>query len=308
MKRNRTILITIILALLVVILSFIAFYFFGDRLEELVARWRGLQKPETEQMTEVSAETEAVLRETEAETEMTAQTETEDPALAREHAVYTFCQGPVAWSTHAPYSGEWCDYELDGGLFSVFGCGLCAMANISSTFTPYECSPLDMYWFARKVSDYSPGGGAGAIDWPFMEVSLEKAGFGVSLREKDKDYRAFQNTVAHCPACIALISSTDDDTYWQDTPGHYVTIWLYNYETDEVFLGDSGNPDHNRSWIPLRYIYDALAHDSSYQYLTIDYYDDNLNGWQYSGIVEDWTAPYYYKPKPLHESLLKQAS
>lgn len=233
--------------------------------------------------------------------------QTEDPALHAEDGVYTFLQGPVAWNSKKPWSGIWCESELDGGLFSVFGCGLCDMASVYSTLSPYECSPLDMYALARKVSGYAPSDGFGAIDWPFMKETLEKSGFGITLKKKDKQYAAFQKAIAENPGAIVLISSMDDDTYWQDTPGHYVNIWHYNPETDKVFLGDSGNPDHNRQWVPLRYIYDALASDSSCQYMLITSYDEAKNTWKYSGIHEKWTRPSYYKAKPESKSLLMSA-
>lgn len=260
--------------------------------------------PVTEKMEQTETENVLVkLSQTESEVP-----QTEDPALHREDSVYTFLQGPVAWERKSPFSGIWCESELDGGLFSVFGCGLCAMAGIYSSLTPYECSPLDMYALARKVSDYSPGAGAGAIDWPFMKETLEKTGFGIILREKNRSYSGFQKAIADCQCATVLISSEDDDTYWQDVPGHYVNIWHYNAETDEVFLSDSGNPDHNRQWIPLRYVYDALASDSSYQYLQVISYTEQKNTWKYSGIHEKWTRPSYCREKPESKSLLMSAA
>lgn len=267
---------------------------------EVIQNTEALQQTETE-----SEPIQTEVPQTEPETEVV---ETEDPALHMEDSVYTFLQGPVAWERKAPYSGIWCEAELDGGLFSVFGCGLCDMAGIYSSLTPYECSPLDMYALARKVSDYAPGDGAGAIDWPYMKETLEKSGFGIILREKNKNYKAFQQAVADSLCVTALISSEDDDTYWEDVPGHYVNIWHYNPETDEVFLGDSGNPDHNRQWIPLRYIYDALASDSSYQFMMVTSYEETKNTWKYSGIVEKWTRPSYCKEKPKSKSLLMSAA
>ena len=70
-----------------------------------------------------------------------------------------------------------------------------------------------------------------------------------------------------------------------------------------IFLGDSGNPDHNRHWVPLRYLYDAMAHDSSWQYMLVRSYDDAKNTWKYSGITEKCTFPPYYRPKPKQEAL-----
>ena len=161
-----------------------------------------------------------------------------------------------------------------------------------------------MYALARKVSDYSPGYDAGAIDWPYMVETLDKVGIVAKLRKKDRRYEAFQKAVSESLGAVVLVSSDDDDTYWEDTPGHYVNIWHYNSETDQVFLGDSGNPGHNRQWVPLRYLYDAMASNSAWQYMVVTSYDEDKNTWKYSGIHEKWTRPPYYKAKPESRSLL----
>ena len=295
--------------LAVVVVSFVLIYHYRDKVEKV------FQMTETD--SEAQSLTEALVPETEkaapsTETELPLQTETEapeteDPALHAEDGVYTFLQGPVAWESKAPYSGIWCESELDGGLFSVFGCGLCDLANIYSTLTPFECSPLDMYWLARKVSDYSPGGGSGAIDWPYMKETLQKTGFEVRLRKKDRRYEKFQEAISGCLTAIVLISSEEDDSYWQDTPGHYINLWHYNSETDQIFLGDSGNPKHNRQWVPLRTIYDAISSQNTWQYLLVTGYDEEKNTWKYSGIHEKWTRPAWCKAKPEAKSLLMPA-
>ncbi len=303
---RRIIALTIASVLGVVVLCFIFVFRYRDNIDQVLQQTE--ETPQTQSLSRQTEETEYDHEETEAPAALQTETQvqTEDLSAHAEDGVYTFLQGPVAWNSKTPWSGIWCEAELDGGTFSVFGCGLCDMAGIYSTLTPYECSPLDMYALARKVSDYSPGYGAGAIDWPFMVQTLEKTGFTVQLKNKDKSYKAFQKAVTNCLGAIVLISSEQDDTYWQDTPGHYVNIWHYRPETDEVFLGDSGNPSHNRSWIPLRYIYDALAKDSSCQYMLVTGYSEDKNEWKYSGIVEKWTIPSYYTAKPLSESLLKK--
>lgn len=304
---RRLIAITIACILAVVVVSFVLLFRYRDRVDRVLNI--ATRPAETESAVTTTGQTEAQPQ-TESETDAlpiqteTEQPQTEDPALHREDGIYTFLQGPVAWETKAPWSGIWCESELDGGTFSVFGCGLCDLASIYSTLTPYECSPLDMYALARKITDYSPGYGAGAIDWPYLEQTLQKTGFQTTLRKKDRRYEAFQKAVEGCETAIVLVSSEADDTYWEDTPGHYVNIWHYDPETDKVFLGDSGNPKHNRQWIPLRYIYDALAADSGWQYLLVGSYDEEKNIWKYSGIHEKWTRPSYYRPKPESRSLL----
>ena len=92
-------------------------------------------------------------------------------------------------------------------------------------------------------------------------------------------------------SAIVLISSYNDDTYWQDTPGHYVNIWLYQEEDETVFLAEPGDPENNRSRIPLRYIYDALKTASRYHYLTVEDYFEELNEWKADGIDEVWNRP-----------------
>ena len=311
MRRLIAAILACVLALVVV--SFVLIYRYRDKVDRV---FQMTEEAVTEQAaTELlrpQTETELELVQTEAETmpprTETEAPETEDPALHAEDGIYTFHQGPVAWESKAPYSGIWCESELDGGLFSVFGCGLCDLANIYSSLTPFECSPLDMYWLARKVSDYSPGGGSGAIDWPYLKKTLEETGFTVRLRKKDRRYENFQKAIAECETAIVLISSEEDDSYWQDTPGHYVNLWHYNPETDEVFLADSGNPKHNRQWVPLRTIYDAMSPQNSWQYLVVTGYDEEKNTWKYSGIHEKWTRPSWCKAKPEARSLLMPAS
>lgn len=239
-----------------------------------------------------AAQTETSLTETETQEAVEA-----EPVSSPEDAIYTFLQGPRAWKGKVRWSGSWCNMELADSLFSVFGCGLCDLANIYSTLSPYECSPVDMFFFAVEITEYSPGGGYGAIDWPYMRDALKACGFTSKMRRKDKTYESFQKRIKNCQTAIVLVSSYDDDAYWQDTPGHYVNLWLYDEQTDQVFLADSGDPDHNRSWIPLRLIYDALGSNSEYQYLTVSAYDESKNTWKHNGITERWRKPSYYKSK-----------
>lgn len=313
MRRLIASILAIVLA--VVVVSFFVIYRYRDRVDHI---FEMTERHGAEQESDVSirldprytgqSETESEAVQTEAEpAPVQTESETEDPALHAEDGIYTFLQGPVSWESKAPYSGIWCESELDGGLFSVFGCGLCDLANIYSSLTPFECSPLDMYWLARKVSDYSPGGGSGAIDWPYMAETLRETGFSVRLKKKDRKYKAFQEAMENCLTAIVLISSEEDDSYWQDTPGHYINLWHYNPETDKVFLGDSGNPKHNRQWVPLRTIYDAISSQNSWQYLLVTDYDEEKNTWKYSGIHEEWTRPSWCRKKPEAHSLLMPA-
>lgn len=201
--------------------------------------------------------------------------------------VYTFLQGPKSWKEKRPWSGIWGKTFMDGGSFGGFGCGLCCMANIYSTLTEYKCSPVDMYKYAQKNTGYW----SGAIEWSFMKDGMESLGFASELRKKPDSYEEFQSIVASSRACVMLVSSNEDDSYWQDTPGHYVTTFLYDAQTDKIFLGDSGNPDHNRQWVKLRKIYKALKTASGYQFMTVTEYDTTKNKWKRNKITDKWVDP-----------------
>ncbi len=208
-----------------------------------------------------------------------------------EENVYSFLQGPRSWENEVPWSGEWCYKYVRGNYFGGFGCGHCCMANIYSTLTDYTCSPLDMFTYATTVSGYYPSKESGAIGWGDMKVTLQKSGFTCDVYRKPSSYEEFQSQIAAAESAIVLVSSHNDDTFWENTGGHYVNIWLYREDTDEVFLAEPGSPTNNRSWIPLRYVYDALKTVSQYQYLLVDGYDEEANLWKHDGIVEQWTAP-----------------
>lgn len=205
--------------------------------------------------------------------------------------VYSFLQGPRSWSEGIPWSGEWCEYNINGNTFGGFGCGLCCMANIYDTLSPYEVSPMDMFEFAKQESKYSPDGRAGAIGWVDMRDALGACGVICRLCFKPDTYEEFQQEIAQAKSAVVLISSGYDDTFWQDTPGHYVNIWLYEEESDTVFLAEPGSPENNRSRIPLRYIYDALKLVSTFQYMTVERYSEVDNHWKADGIDDNWNRP-----------------
>lgn len=216
-------------------------------------------------------------------------------AELNENQIYSYLQGSGGWDVRADWSGSWCYEILGGEAFGFFGCGLCDLANIYSTLTPYDCSPLDMYYYAIEVSGYSPGGGYGAIDWPFMQETLETVGVSSRLCKKDETYEQFRKRIAGGITAVALVCSDSDDTYWQNVDGHYVNLWLYDSGTDTVFLADSGNMAHNRQRIPLRYVYDALYPYSDIQYLLVTSVDETGNQWKHDGVDDDWAPPSYYR-------------
>lgn len=208
----------------------------------------------------------------------------------QEEDIYSFLQGPGSWGERRSWSGEWCEFEIDGNRFGGFGCGLCCMTNVYDTLSPYEVSPWDMFENARVASDYSPGGEYGAIDWQEMRCTLDVCGISGELHRKPDTFEEFRAQVRGALSAIVLVSNGNEDTYWPNTKGHYVNIWLYERD-DTIFLAEPGNPGRNRTRIPLRHIYDSLKMGSSYQYLLVTGYSEEENRWRASGISENWCRP-----------------
>lgn len=210
--------------------------------------------------------------------------ETEDPT----ESIATFLQGPKSWKARREWSGEWGKTYYDGRSFGAFGCGLCCTANIYCSLTDYRCSPVDMYDYTKKVTGY---GGGGAVAWGYMKGSLVSAGFTCEVGRKPDTYEEFQRVVGQAQACIVVVSSNDSDCYWKDTPGHYVTLFLYDPDSDRIFLADSGDPDHNRQWVPLKKIYRSLKTANDWQYMAVTGYDEKKDQWKHSGIGGNCVLP-----------------
>lgn len=204
---------------------------------------------------------------------------------APEEGIYTYLQGPKSWGKRLPWSGEWGVTHYDGGSFGGFGCGLCCIANLYSSLTPYQCTPADAYRFAKRTTEYH---GGGAIDWGYMRDALTLQGFSCSLQKKSPTYEEFQKLMEESMAAVVLVSSADSKCYWKDTPGHYVTIFLYNKKSDKVFLADSGDPKHNRHYISLKKIYKSLKTASAYQFLNIISYDKKSDTWKHKKADGNW--------------------
>lgn len=250
---------------------------------------------EETQVPVTEAETEPVTKKAVAETETETETETEKKLVLSEEDIYTFMQGPKAWTTGTDWGGSWCDVELYDQKFSVFGCGHCCLANIYSTLTDGDCSPLDMFYYAKEVSGYRPMSYYGSIDWPYMKQTLRKVGIHTKLKQKDKTYKKFQEEIKNSITATVLVCSDYDTTYWQGVEGHYVNVWLYDEKDDTVFLADSGNPDHNRQRIPLKYVYDAMKLSNRYQYMLVTSVDEDGNQWGHNGVEIKWNVPDYYQ-------------
>lgn len=209
---------------------------------------------------------------------------TMDPAAD----VYTYLQGPKSWKSRLDWSGKWGKTMYDGGSFGAFGCGLCCLANIYSTVAAGECSPIDMYHYTKKYTEY---GGGGAIAWEYMLQTLKRTGFTAELCQKPDSYKEFRTSVAASTSSIVLVSSANSTCYWKDTPGHYVTIFLYDEQTEQIFLADSGDPEHNRHWVKLKKIYKSLKTDSDYQYLKVSGYSEKQDEWKHKGASGTWVRP-----------------
>lgn len=205
-----------------------------------------------------------------------------------EEKVYSYLQGPKSWKERRTWSGAWGELLVDGGSFGGFGCGLCCVANLYSTHAKYKASPLDAYRFSKKHTGY---GGGCAIAWEQMQSVLNQIGFDALLRHKPSDYADFQRRIAAADSAIVLVSSYDSTCYWKDTPGHYVTVYLYNKDTDKVFLADSGDPAHNRHWVALKKIYKSLKTSSDYQYMTVSNYRESADQWKHKKASGDWITP-----------------
>lgn len=206
--------------------------------------------------------------------------------------IATYLQGPKSWKERRAWSGKWGREYYDGGKFGGFGCGLCCMANIYCSLTEYRCSPIDMYEYAKRKSMY---GGGGAIDWGFMKQTLTSLGFTCKVGRKPSDYATFQKLVKKSEACIVVVSSNNSTCYWEYTPGHYVTLFLYNEKTDKVFLADSGDPNHNRHWVPLKKIYRSLKTANNRQYLSVTGYDKSKDKWKNRKITGNCILPEGWK-------------
>lgn len=211
-----------------------------------------------------------------------------EPTENPEDKVYSFLQGPKSWKERRPWSGKWGKEYHDGASFGAFGCGFCCMANIYSTTTEYKCSPLDIYEYSKKETPY---GGGGAISWQLMRKTMAGIGFTVELGEKPSTYEKFKEVMKQSQAVLVLVSSYNDDSYWKNTPGHYVMLFLYDEGKEDAFLTDSGDPEHNRQRIPLKTIYKALKTSSDFQYMSVISYDEEKDNWKHKEINGTWVKP-----------------
>ena len=260
--------------------------------------WSGTRRlsKEKERKAQVSERTFGPAEKKRPETEKTAEPTTEPTRkpVDKTLQIYTYLQGPKSWNQGIDWSGEWGESYMDGGSFGGFGCGLCCMANIYSSLTPYQCSPVDMYRYAKKHTGY---GGGMAIDWGYIRRGLTSLGLHCHVERKQETYHEFRENIRKSKCAIVLVSSANSTVHWKNTPGHYVTIFEFQEKTEKVFLADSGDPDHNRRWIHLKKVYRSLKTASNWQYLVVSGYDKQKDHWHHKMANGTWNRPSYLKAK-----------
>ncbi|MBO5487782.1 MAG: C39 family peptidase [Eubacterium sp.] len=207
--------------------------------------------------------------------------------------IASFFQGDFSYQSKLTWSGNWGKKKFKKKTFGSFGCGLCCLANVYSSLTPYRCSPMDMYEYAKEETAYK---GAGAIEWWNMGTVLTKTGFTYVRGKKPKKYEDFQKMVQKSKAVIVLVSQ-GKKSYWEGTTGHYVTLFLYDKKTDQVFLADSGSYKRNRHWVPLKKVYNSLKKTKDSQYLSVLSYKKKQDTWrnvEFTGkciLPSNWKMP-----------------
>lgn len=253
----------------------------------LAANWQG-KHAKRETLAPVFIDHEYMLFYPDRDLLLKAEKQNEQEVVITEENVYAFLQGPKSYERKQSGAGDWALEIINGNSFAGFGCGACCMANIYSTLSPYECSPLEMCYFAMEHTGYQPTRKVGAIGWGDMKYGLKAAGIDCELEYKPDSYEAFQEMMVNAKSMVVLVSSDEDDAFWEDTQGHYVNIWLYDKEEDTVFLAEPGDPDNNRKRISLRYVYDALKTASTYQFLAVAGYTEENDVWKHNGVGGSW--------------------
>ena len=214
-------------------------------------------------------------------------------------SIYSFLQGPLAWQKRYEWSGSWGEVLMEEGqYFGSFGCGLCCIANIYDTLSPYEASPIDVYWYAKNQTSYAPTEETAAIGWEAMLAAVKKMGMDAELARKPKDFQSFQKRINKTETAILLIASQDTDSYWGEISGHYVNIWQVKPKGKTVFIANPGGYTKNRRIIRLKNCYDHLKEISSYQMLLVYSYNNKADQWRPAKrIKEAWVRPAYCKVK-----------
>ena len=214
---------------------------------------------ETESSNEKAIEAEKISEKNTSEKEYIS-TETAD-----EQIIYSYLQGVKSYEKGLKWTGDWCNISAGNQTFSQFGCGICCLSNMYSTFSEEECDPSLMYELCKEYTDYNPDSGVGALSWSQIDTMCHKLDCPGTLAKKPDDYSEFQKMAKENTTLLVLVSSNNDTAIWKDVPGHYVNLWLYDESSDQVFLTDSKGPKRNRTYVDLQDVYNALKTSSSYQ-------------------------------------------
>ncbi|MDO4938421.1 MAG: hypothetical protein Q4E54_00460 [Lachnospiraceae bacterium] len=187
----------------------------------------------------------------------------------REQKIYSFVQVPEEYCNDEKWTGDWVEMECGGQKFFYFGCGICCLSNVYSTFYDVPLRPDAMFEWARKYGDYHPESGRGALSWKQLRKMYEHFGCVVQTKHKPENYADFQNDVQNSETTMVLVCKYNDDKLWFYTLGHYVNLWEYNPQDDTVFVTDSSGM-FNRQRVNLEDVYSALKTSSDAQYMCID--------------------------------------
>lgn len=131
-----------------------------------------------------------------------------------EEKIYSYTQIPPQDSSKKKWAGEWYALEEGGKPFAHFGCGICCISNIYSTFTQRSVDPGRMLHIAKYYTSYNPSGKYGAIDWSQMKTLCNKLGMDAEYKRKPADYTKFQEDVANADATVVLVCKDDDPGLW----------------------------------------------------------------------------------------------
>ena len=134
-----------------------------------------------------------------------------------------------------------------------------------------------------------------AIDWGYMRRSLTRLGFQCHVEHKQETYRQFRQNISDAKCAIVLVSSSNSTVHWKNTPGHYVTLFLYDEKSDKIFLGDSGDLTHNRQWVPLKKVYRSLKKSNPWQILQVTSFDKSKDNWKHKGFGGNAILPKEWK-------------
>lgn len=189
----------------------------------------------------------------------------------REKQIYSYLQIPheINFEGDFRWSGDWGKIMASGREFYYWGCGICCLSSIFSTYRAEDIPPDVIYYETREYTDYNPDSGHGAVSWEQLRKMCRRYGYTAVLKTKPADYSQFQKDIYQAAAVIVLVAKQNDDKLWWYTNGHYVNLWEYDYATDSVFLSDPSGL-FNRARVSLSDIYAALKTSSGAQYMIID--------------------------------------